>query len=64
MPKYVTRRGRPRNQSEDLPDLFSWHVTTITPDRAARKLVRRFGFSLATAATVARLAGIGSAVES
>lgn len=57
----ITRR--PVNRNTD-PDLFSWRpvVLVITPV-AVRKLASRFGLSIAHAATVARLAGIGSEVE-
>ena len=63
MRTYLTRRAPARNRTDDLPDLFSWRPVTSMPSRAVLKLAARYGLSLAHAATVARLAGLGSAVD-
>lgn len=63
MSTYLTRRDRRRNNPNDLPDLFSYWVATPQPNRVVQKLARRFGLSIDHAATVARLAGLGSAVD-
>jgi len=62
--KKIRHPSPPRNRSDSQPDLFSWQSAVITPPSlAARKLARRFGLTLSTAITVARLAGVGSEME-
>ncbi len=60
----LTRRATARNTSGAQPDLFSWRPTirNVAPF-AVRKLAARFGISIAHAATVAALAGIGPEVQ-
>ncbi len=60
MPSYLVRRAPARNRHNDLPDLFSWRPVTSHPSRAVLKLAARYGLTLAHAATVARLAGLGA----
>jgi len=62
---YVRRRRSARNSLSAQPDLFSWRpVAVFNPlDHVARKLAIRFGLSIAHAATVARLAGLGTETE-
>ena len=60
---FVPRRRRRCNNPNVLPDLFSYRVAVPQPNRVAEKLARRFGLTLDHAATVARLAGLGSAVD-
>jgi hypothetical protein len=63
MSTYLTRRGCRRNNSNDLPDLFSYRVAAPPPNRVVQKLAHRFGLSIDHAITVASLAGLGSAVD-
>jgi hypothetical protein len=57
----VRRRRSACNSLGAQPDFFSWHPVAVfnPPDHVARKLAARFGLSLAHAATVARLSGLG-----
>jgi hypothetical protein len=57
----VRRRRSARNSLTAQPDLFSWRPAVVfNPlDHVARKLAARFGLSLAHAATIARLSGLG-----
>ena len=57
----VRRRRSARNSLSAQPDLFSWRpVAVFNPlDHVAHKLAARFGLSLAHAATIARLSGLG-----
>lgn len=64
MSQYVAQRALVRNNPSNFPDLFSWRQPVmLAPSRAAQKLALRYGISIAHAATVATLAGLGSAVE-
>ena len=60
MRTYLTRRAPARNRSDDLPDLFSWRPVTPRPSRTIFKIATRYGLTLAHAATVAQLAGLGA----
>ena len=56
----VRCRAPARNTSGPQSDLFTWRPTiTHTAPLAVRKLAARYGLSLAHAATVAALAGLG-----
>lgn len=53
-------KSRTRNSLSYQLELFSWRAPVVNASsRAAQKLARRYGLSLAHANTVAYLAGIG-----
>lgn len=62
--KKVHQRTHARNRKLK-PTRLSWDRDTINhnPDRAAQRIAARFGLSLAHAAVVARLAGLGTEVS-
>jgi hypothetical protein len=60
----LRRRAPARNTSITQFDLFSWRPATYhAAPLAVLKLATRYGISIAHAATVANLAGIGSEVR-
>ena len=62
MSSTLPRRAPSRNQTNDLPDLFSWQPVVLhrPMTRAAQYVMRRYGVPLHTAEVIACLAGLGA----
>ena len=65
MPKYIARRAPARNQTNDLPDLFSWRSPVLhRPSTAAGQYVmRRYRVAPHMAEVIAALAGLGGSEQ-
>jgi len=65
MSKYIARRAPARNQTNDLPDLFSWRSPVLhRPSTAAAQYVmRRYRVAPHMAEVIAALAGLGGSEQ-
>jgi hypothetical protein len=61
MSKYISRRDPARNNTNDVPDLFSWRSAVVyrPSTRAGEYVMRRYCIAPHTAEVIAVLAGLG-----